>query len=106
MPFWMNEIRKLWTAYYKAIASVDPAAVEEMINSFGAKQTELVRPFLDRYVDEQFLRDYADDAKLLWRLNRVLNRVRLDDLPDAATQQVGQAREIVRERCDELLTAV
>ena len=57
--------------YYDTIQQIDFAEVEAAINGFGAKPTEMVKPFLKRYCEDQFLRDYTDDAKLLWRLNRV-----------------------------------
>ena len=90
--------------YYAVVESVDAAEVESIINSYGAKQTDRIRRFLDLYLAEQFLRDYSDDDRLLYRLNRVLNRVRLEQLPDGAAEQVATARLIVRHRCDELLS--
>jgi hypothetical protein len=90
--------------YYSVVENVDAGEVESIINSYGAKQTNRIQLFLARYLDEQFLRDYTDDDRLLYRLNRVLNRVRLDSLPDRAAEQVATARLLVRERCDELLT--
>ena len=89
--------------YYEAAQSIDAADVEEQINGFGAKSTDRMQRFIKIYNDEQFLRDYEFDDRLLYRLNRVLQRVRLTQLPDAASIQVGTARGIVRDRCDDLL---
>lgn len=89
--------------YYEAVESVEAAQVESQINSFGAKPTDRMQYFMQRYLEEQFLRDYEDNERCLYRLNRVLERVRLVALPDAACAQIGAAREIVRDRCDDLL---
>jgi len=52
---------------------------------------------------KQFLRDYFDDRRLLVRLNQVLERVKLSPLPDRAEELLAAAREIVRQRADDLL---
>jgi hypothetical protein len=50
------------------------------------------------------LYDYTEDAKLLIRLNQVMRRVRLPQLPDTLAEQFPEARRRVKARRDELLT--
>ncbi len=90
--------------YYAVVESADGHRFQQLVNGFGARPTEALLPFLDRYLSEQFLRDYVDDERLLYRLNRVLARVRLPPLPHRARQVIGKGRTIVRERLPELLT--
>jgi hypothetical protein len=59
--------------------------------------------FIPGFCAERFLYDYADDAKLLARLNRVMRRVQLPALPDRFVELLPSARRTVRERRDELL---
>ncbi len=43
--------------------------------------TERLPDMIQLFCRERFLYDYLDDAKLLTRLNRVMRRVRLPELP-------------------------
>ena len=90
--------------YYALVDSIDAHQLQNKVNALGAKQTEALVPFLDRYRSEQFLRDYVDDAKLLYRLNRVLARVRLPELPESAVRVISDSRKLVRDQMSVLLT--
>ncbi len=57
-----------------------------------------------RFCTERFLYDYLDNAKLLTRLNRVMGRVNLPQLPPSFLSFLPDARRQVSERRDELLT--
>ncbi len=97
--------------YYELVDSIDGKQLQDKVNSLGARQTEALVPFLDRYRSEQFMRDYVDDAKLLYRLNRVLVRVRLPELPDGAVRVITESRKLVRDELpalvsEEILAAV
>ncbi len=90
--------------YYEIVANIDAKDLQNKINSIGAKQTESMILFLDKYSCEQFLRDYLTDEGLLYRLNRVLARVRLESLPPEAVTVVAESRELVRDELDDLLS--
>lgn len=97
--------------YYEVIDSIDAGELQAMVNALGAKPTKALVPFLQRYRDEQFMRDYVHDARLLYRLNRILARVRIPELPDNAEEVIAKSRELVRGRLpallnDEILGAV
>jgi hypothetical protein len=91
--------------YYELVRSIDATDLQNKINSLGARKTDAMTRFLDKYSCEQFLRDYLTDDGLLYRLNRVLTRVRLGALPDSAVSVVAESRVIVREELDDLLSA-
>jgi hypothetical protein len=63
-----------------------------------------VQRLIARFLDERFLYDYLDDARLLVRLNHVMRRVGLPALPDQVAELLPEMRAVVRRRRDELLT--
>lgn len=89
--------------YYRVVAQIDSVRLQELVNAFGARQTQAIGPFLLRYRQAEFLRDYVDDSRLLYRLNRVLARVRLPELPGEAASVIGTGRDFVREELAELV---
>jgi hypothetical protein len=107
-------------AYYGALAEIDPAAVECAIDVLATRRTSVpagsdggragpltmrsVSRLIPRFLSERFLYDYLDDAKLLTRLNHVMRRVSLPQLPQSLVDLFPSMRRRVRERKAELLT--
>jgi hypothetical protein len=91
--------------YYELIASIDPARVEDVVTEIAGVRPERLAYFIDLYREEQILRDYADDNRLLRRLNQVLRRVTLSPLPETAADWLAEARQIVRARVADVLPA-
>jgi hypothetical protein len=89
--------------YYLAMDSVDPRIVEQVVNRIAARPTDRLARFIDLFCREQFLWDYADDGKLMVRLNQVMRRVGLPPLPAAFRQVLPDAREQIAQRADELI---
>jgi hypothetical protein len=92
-------------AYYAALSRVDAMAVEEWVAQTVGRRPERLAWFVELFQREQILRDYADDERLLFRLNQVLKRVKLTPLPDAAAEWIGTARDRVGARLGDLLPA-
>ena len=90
--------------YYAALAALDPAATEAAIDRLATRPTEQVAALIPRFIAERFLYDYLDDGKLLTRLNHVMRRVGLPQLPDSLAGLFPAMRQRVRERMTELLT--
>ncbi|MBC8116930.1 MAG: hypothetical protein H7062_21245, partial [Candidatus Saccharimonas sp.] len=88
---------------WRVLGDVDPLAVEAAINRMARQPTERLAWFIDLFRREQFLRCYSDDGRLLTRLNQVLSRVRLSPLPPKSASMLAVAREIIRQRVDDLL---
>jgi hypothetical protein len=61
--------------------------------------------FIELFRQHQFLYDYADDEKLLYRLNQVMKRVGLALLPSRFAELLPAMRSRVGERRGELLDA-
>ncbi|MEQ8790738.1 MAG: hypothetical protein RIC55_30855 [Pirellulaceae bacterium] len=90
-------------AYYAAMRQLDPQLVGEAVNQMATQTTPLLAALLPRFSAERFLYDYADDGKLLWRLNHVMRRVKLPQLPASLGEYFPEARRRVGERRPELL---
>jgi hypothetical protein len=66
--------------------------------------TLTLRELIPRFIAERFLYDYGCDDKLLTRLNQIMRRVGLPQLPASLTDLFPAMRQRVRERIDELLS--
>lgn len=95
---------ELLADYYDALAGVDPVAVERFVSAATGKPAAGLAKLIPRFIEVRFLYDYADNAKLLFRLNQVMRRVGLAQIPAQFADLLPQMRTAVRERKDQLLT--
>lgn len=91
------------TRYYEVMASVDPAIVEQCVNQMARKPTNRLAAAIPLFINEAFLADYLQPSRLLYRLNQVMKRVKLGQLPDSFVESLIIAREIVAQRRHDLL---
>lgn len=89
--------------YYAALAAVEPAAAQTAVNAIATKTTDRLTVLLPRFLAERFLYDYLDDGKLLTRLNAVMRRVGLPQLPLEVAGLLAVMRNDVRETMSQLL---
>lgn len=89
--------------YYEALRSLDPAAVEEVVGTLSSVPPHNLGLLIPRFIDERFLADYIDDARLLRRINQVLRRVGLTPLSQEVLPVFEESRPLIRERLQELL---
>lgn len=89
--------------YYAALAQADPAFLQTAINRLSTRQSDKVAYLVTRFLQERFLYDYAEDGKLLVRLNHVMRRVGLPQLPAELAELFPEMRATVRSRRHELL---
>ncbi len=90
-------------SYYAALSQTDPALLQSAINRLSTRQSDKVAYLVTRFLQERFLYDYREDGKLLVRLNHVMRRVGLPQLPADLAELFPTMREIVRNRRHELL---
>jgi hypothetical protein len=90
--------------YYKALAALEPTSVERAVSRLATRPVERIQALIRRFLEERFLYDYLDDGKLLTRLNHVMRRVGLPQLPPNFIELIPSIRQRVRERSTELLT--
>jgi hypothetical protein len=89
--------------YYAAMGSIDREAIEHAVNCMAPISAERLAKFVHMFCEVRFLEDYADDRRLLYRLNQVMQRVRLTPLPDEFLEVIGPARELIASRAGDLL---
>jgi hypothetical protein len=89
--------------YYAALARLDPALTERLISRLAMQPTTRVAVLVPRFIEERFLYDYLEDGKLLTRLNHVMRRVGLPQIPLDLVEAFPTMRDRVRERMDRLL---
>ena len=90
-------------AYYRCMDQMDCEMIAWTVNQIATGPALKLAELIPRFSAERFLYDYADDAKLLYRLNNVMNRVRLSMIPDSLCDWFPHARQQVNRRVDELL---
>ncbi len=89
--------------YYELLAEVDRARVAADVNVMATKASDRLERLLEGFAREQFLRDYTDPRRLRIRLNQVMLRVGLDQLPEAIEEALAASWGIVQSRVDGLL---
>jgi len=90
-------------AYYRVVADLDVNEVQRAVNQMARGQTQRLADLIPRFHSEQFLRDYLDSKRLLFRLNQVMRRIKLRQLPDELAAVIEAGRELIRDRADDLL---
>lgn len=93
----------LLDGYYDALDVVDPAEIEAWVAQLAPRPATDLGRFIDLFRQSRFLYDYADDAKLCYRLNQVMRRVGLPELPETMCEVLAPARAAVAARVPELL---
>jgi hypothetical protein len=88
--------------YYRLLDSVDPDRLQEEVNRIAPRPAERLAWMVRGFCRERVLWDYLDDGKLLRRLNQVMRRVGLAELPDDFVAFLPTARHVVDRRRDEL----
>jgi len=92
--------------YYSALSALDPALTEIAVSRLATQPAPQVAMLIPRFIAERFLYDYLDDAKLLTRLNHVMRRVSLPQIPLSLADLFPSMLRRVRVRMNELLTPI
>lgn len=93
-------------AYYAAMDGLDVELVAWAVNRICGGRVARLEWLIPRFSSERFLYDYAEDGKLLYRLNHVMRRVGLSPLPETLQAWFPEARRLVSARADELMRRV
>jgi len=89
--------------YYAAFERVDPAEVQGFVSEMAVRSPERLPRFIGLFRSVQFLRCYSDPRRLLTRINQVLDRVCLPNLPERAVAVLEGGYDLVASRADALL---
>ena len=88
--------------YYEQVAEVDASFVEQAVERLTGRPAGDLAWFIGKYVEVRFLADYADDQRLLFRLNQVMKRVNLPAIPPEFTGLLPGMRAAVDQQADAL----
>lgn len=102
--FWIRDDRTLCDRYYAAVEVAASKDVQRCVDIITGKSTDGLVAVIERFIKIQFLYDYRDHERLLFRVNQVLQRVRLPPLPEAIQDWLPQAENLVESRRRELLS--
>ena len=89
--------------YYALLRSLDPDAVQDSASRICRRPVLGLADLIPKFIDSNFLADYATDQGLMFRMNGLMRRVGLPQLPPAVLPWLSSARERVRLHADEML---
>ena len=95
---------KQLSTYYACLENIESPHVVDFVRRVTGRDAAELAVFIPRFLQLRFLYDYAEDAKLLYRLNQVMKRVGLAKIPDAMAGLLPRLRSAVQQRATELLT--
>ena len=96
----------LLAEYCRVLEVVDARRVEAAVNRTAPRTTERLAAFIELFRRERILWDYLEDGKLMVRLNQIMRRVGLEQLPDEVAAILPAARKLVTERKSLLLQGI
>lgn len=90
-------------AYYAAFSRPDAELVQDAVNQMARVGTQRLAMWLPAFVRERFLADYLQPDRLLYRLNQVMQRVKLNQLPTGTEAVLNACWSIVEQNIAALL---
>ena len=90
-------------SYYEMLSQIDADWVCRQIARFTGKPVEQLAEVIPRFIRIRFLADYATDRLLLFRMNQIMARVRLANLPPEFGDLLPEFRSRVAQQADALL---
>lgn len=97
--------RSRLASYYQQMASVDAGWVAAQIAEFSGRDVGRLSEFIDKFVELRFVEDYAEDRLLVFRLNQVMSRVGLAQLPPGFPGLLPEFRQRVTDAAESLMLA-
>jgi hypothetical protein len=91
--------------YYAAIDRVDAVQVAAWVEQMSGRPVDELALFIPRFVTLRFLADYANDGGLCFRVNQVLHRVGLPELPFSFGELLPSLRGTVAQNAQALMAA-
>lgn len=100
---WIQDDPAWGDRYYASLQPLDPAAIARCLERITGVPVTGLAEVMERFLAARFLYDYQQADTLLMRLNQVMRRVKLAELPPAVGQWLPRAISIVRSRRHDLL---
>lgn len=102
--FWIRDRPELANRYYRLVDSASPDLIQRCVNEITGKPTDQLAETIRRYAKARFMYDYLDRRQLLFRLNQVMRRVGLAELPESILPWLHEASKLVESRRIRFLT--
>ena len=102
--FWIRDRPEIAQQYYSAVESISPELIQRCVNEITGKPTDALADTIRRFTKTRFLYDYSNENRLLMRLNQVMRRVGLSELPESILPWIREAAELVESRRERFLT--
>lgn len=78
--------------FYDQVKTVDGNRIQVAINLFATKPTDKLVDEIERFIRVRYLFDYDTDKGVVFRINKVFKRIKLDPLPDEILNWMPSAR--------------
>ena len=101
---WLRDQPALGEQYYEMVEAAPADLIQRCVNQITGKPTDDLVPTIRRYCETKFLYDYLQPEGMLLRLNQVMRRVSLAELPESLIPWLQQASELVEFRRARFLT--
>ena len=89
--------------FYNVVQQIVPEQVQNAVNLFATRKTEKLVPAIGFFLKERYVFDYETDAGARYRMNRVLERLKLAPIPEEADSWMSKFRQKVVTNANELL---
>ena len=93
--FITQQMPEVLDEYYAVLSQVSALQIQEAVNAVAARSTKNLAGFVQQFQASRFLYDYADNTRLLRRLNQVMKRVTLPSLEADCLPVLQEARQLL-----------
>ncbi len=95
---------RLLDDYYASLQKINADAVQNAVNRMTQHATtSRLATLIGSFQQEQFLRDYLDPTQLVYRLNQVMRRIKLKQVPNEIEDVIKTAWSVVTNQIGHLL---
>ncbi len=91
---------------YDMFEEMDPGHFRSLIETVSGKSAERVIKMHGVFLRERFLYDYQTDGGMLYRINRIVERMGLEPLDEADEFLMSHGRKLVEDNWQELLACL
>lgn len=96
----------LLARYYRSLESLDAAWLQESVNAIVDRPADRLGEFIDIFRRIEFLYDYADNERLMLRLNQVIQRMQLEPLTTDVFPVMDAGRSMLENHASQLLESI
>ena len=89
--------------FYQQVAKVDAEQIQNALNLFATKPTDKLVNEIERFIRIRYLFDYDTDEGIIYWINKIFKRIKLDPLGPEILEWMPQARQRVYDNAGALL---